>query len=76
MLEKELYHVRGSFVHCKLNLNTQQSELSAIGLANIEALASEDTDCTALGNCSSTCPYEWCGYCKGIYMMECPQPQY
>lgn len=40
----------------------------------MEALAdneSNPTDCTGLGNCSSICSGEWCGYCKGIYMQEC-----
>jgi hypothetical protein len=60
------------------NIYVSQSKnemaLSDVALENVEALAKEDSDiidCTAFPNCSSTCPWEWCGYCMGFYMQEC-----
>jgi hypothetical protein len=54
------------------SLNKNEMALSDVALANVEALGQEITlDCTALPYCSSTCPWEWCGYCMGFYMQEC-----
>ena len=40
-------------------------------LANVNALG--QTECwMAYGWCSDSCPYEFCGWCEGVYLQECP----
>jgi hypothetical protein len=57
-----------------IQFTSKSGELSDLSLANIETLATpENFDCMAYNHCGINCPYEWCGYCMGFYLLECPQ---
>lgn len=58
-----------------LNINPifNNNDKIDIAFANAEALG--QITCTAYPNCASNCPLEFCGYCFGFYMLECPNGQ-
>lgn len=56
-------------INVRISLNSQ-SKIDLV-LANTEALA--QIECIALDHCGTNCPYEFCGYCSGYYMLECPK---
>ena len=53
--------------------NANQNELNDVALANIEALASDENQMggSYFSYCGNNCPFEWCGYAYGIYLLQC-----